>query len=270
MKRLYASKLEEGAAVAVVQDLLGVFARTKLLDSPSDETTRLRVLSWQSDTDQGHSTTSRSPVESVPACDVFGGWPALSLVLSHPVWRLEDEVAFMWPAPVTSVVVMCGGEALSPNVGLGCLLRSSEELSISINGVEYPLEHDRCASAAGKTAARDRNRKSLRWVIWSQAGGCCILLMFWAVLEWLHEAIDRWELWGRQVADQFTQSSQVGNLQHGPESMATSQKQFKDIAEEEREEGWSGIRISCHESLPGEIWSDTSSWHPDSNFSDYA
>lgn len=270
VKSLYASKLEEGAAVAVVQDLLGVFARTKLLDPPSNETTAWRVLSWQSESDQGNSTTVRSPVESVPACDVFGGWPALSLVLSHPLRRLENEVAFMWPAPVSSVVVMCGGEAVGPHVGLGSLLRSSEQLSISIDGVEYPLEHDWCASAAGKTAAKNRNRKALRYVIWSQAGGCCILLMFWFVLEWLQEAMDRWELLGRQIAGKFMWSRQVSSLQHVPDSVAISQKHFKDhIAEEE---GWSSIHIGSHESvaLPGEIWSDTSSWRPDNKFSDFA
>lgn len=257
VKSLYAAKLEEGATVAIVQDLLGVFARTKLLEPPSDETETWRVLSWQSESDQGTGTTVRSPVESVPACDVFGGWPALSLVLSHPLRRLENEVAFMWPTPVSSVVVMRGGEALGPNVGLGSLLRSSEQLSISIDGVEYPLEHDRCASAAGKTAAKDRNRKALRCVVWSQAGGCCILLMLWAVLEW-------------QMAGTFTRSSQVCSLQHGPDSMATSQKHFKDLIVEgvREEEGWSNIHIGCNESvaLPGEIWSDTSSWHPDSQF----
>lgn len=256
VKSLYASKLEEGASVAVVQDLLGVFARTKLLQLPSQETSTWRVASWQSETDRGDDCTFRSPVESVPACDIFGGWPALSLVLSHPLRRLQNEVAFMWPAPVSSVIVKKGGEALGPNVGLGTLLRSSEQLSISIDGVEYPLEHDLSASAAGKTATKNRDRKALRCVIWGQVGGCCILLMLWALLEWL-------------MAEKGAHSSQACSLQRG-QDVATSQNYFKDVSAVE--EGWSGIRIGCNElvSLPGEIWSDNLSWHPESHFSNDA
>eukprot|EP00930_Biecheleria_cincta_P043599 TRINITY_DN29922_c0_g1_i1.p1 TRINITY_DN29922_c0_g1~~TRINITY_DN29922_c0_g1_i1.p1 ORF type:complete len:361 (+),score=43.72 TRINITY_DN29922_c0_g1_i1:27-1085(+) len=259
VKSLYASKLEEGASVAVVQDPLGVFARTKLLQPPSEETATWRVLSWQSESEQGSGRTVRSPVESVPACDVFGGWPALSLVLSHPLRRLEHEVAFMWPAPVSSVVIMRDGEAICDrHAGLGSLLRSSEQLSISIDGVEYPLEHDRCASAAGKMAAKDRDRKALKYVIWSQAGGCCILLLLWAILEW-------------QMAGKFTQSHQACcTLQHGPD-VSTSHKHFKDFsaADEQEDDGWSSVHMGCNDSvaLPGEIWADTSSWHPDNSCS---
>ncbi|CAE7678988.1 unnamed protein product, partial [Symbiodinium pilosum] len=71
-----------------------------------------------------------------------------------------------------------------PDVGLGTLLRNSKDLSISIDGVDYPLEHDKAASHAGTRAAKERQRRVLVKVMWSQAGGCLLLSAVWMLLEW--------------------------------------------------------------------------------------
>lgn len=36
-------------------------------------------------------------VETVPVHEIYGGWPALSLLLSHPIRALAKEVQFLWP-----------------------------------------------------------------------------------------------------------------------------------------------------------------------------
>ncbi|CAE7246672.1 unnamed protein product [Symbiodinium natans] len=53
-----------------------------------------------------------------------------------------------------------------------------------IDGVDYPLEHDKAASHIGTRAAKERQRRVLLKVIWSQAGGCLLLTVVWFLLEW--------------------------------------------------------------------------------------
>lgn len=133
---------------------------------------------------QGWCRQGQEAVRTVPEEAIFGGWPALSLLLSHPMKKLRKEIEFIWPSTLSSVVVKRAGAALDPDVGLGNLLRDPHDLSISIDGVDYPLEHDKAASNAGKRAAKERQRRVLIKVLWSQAGGCLLLFAIWMLLEW--------------------------------------------------------------------------------------
>jgi len=185
VQQIYSSKVRVGGSVAVVQDPEGVFARTRLLgQSQGGADGFLNVASWQHSAENARSAFVHSPVQAVAAAHIFGGWPALSLVLSHPMRRIASEVEFMWPTSVSSVVVKQRGCALDPDTGLGSLLRNPTDLSISIDGVDYPLEHDAGASEASTHARKQHDRKVLMKVIWSQAGGCVLLLLVWLLLEW--------------------------------------------------------------------------------------
>ena len=44
----------------------------------------------------GHARVAEA-VETVPVHEIYGGWPALSLLLSHPIRALAKEVQFLWP-----------------------------------------------------------------------------------------------------------------------------------------------------------------------------
>ncbi|CAE7913497.1 unnamed protein product [Symbiodinium sp. KB8] len=83
--QIYASKVREGGSVAIVQDDEGVFVRTKLLQK--NGATSLV---------QGWCRQGQEAVRTVPDEAIFGGWPALSLLLSHPMKKLRKEIEFIW------------------------------------------------------------------------------------------------------------------------------------------------------------------------------
>ncbi|CAE7404309.1 unnamed protein product, partial [Symbiodinium necroappetens] len=82
--QIYASKVREGGSVAIVQDDEGVFVRTKLLQK--NGATSLV---------QGWCRQGQEAVRTVPEEAIFGGWPALSLLLSHPMKKLRKEIEFI-------------------------------------------------------------------------------------------------------------------------------------------------------------------------------
>jgi hypothetical protein len=109
------------------------------------------------------------PFRNVPCDQVFGGWPARDAELTYPVRLLVEDVEFMWPYAVhDEVVVKRDGESVDPETGLGSLLRSPNDLSISIDGVDYPLVHDVKASKAGASASKAAGRRHLLQVLRSE------------------------------------------------------------------------------------------------------
>eukprot|EP00913_Durusdinium_trenchii_P001413 g1308.t1 len=153
----YAPKLREGGSVAVVQDWQQLFVRTRLLQKIGSEVSSAMVEGW------GRGV-QLEPVRHVPVHDIYGGWPALSLLLSHPIRLLSKEVQFLWPHVASSIVIKQQGEPLDAEIGSGTLLRNPHSLTICIDG--------------------DRDRRLLMKIIWSQAGGCFALFLTWVLLEW--------------------------------------------------------------------------------------
>lgn len=173
----YAPKLRVGRRALLVDESKPWFDHVKILD---DLGTNMQVMmtkvsaGWTGD-----------PLLKVPSLRVFGGWPARDAELTYPVRLLVEDVKFMWPHAVhDEVVVKREGECVDPETGLGSLLRSPHDLSISIDGIDYPLIHDVKASKAGASASKAAGRRHLVEVLRSEIRLILTVSLMIALLEY--------------------------------------------------------------------------------------
>eukprot|EP00747_Dinoflagellata_sp_TGD_P208104 gnl/TRDRNA2_/TRDRNA2_81619_c0_seq2.p1 gnl/TRDRNA2_/TRDRNA2_81619_c0~~gnl/TRDRNA2_/TRDRNA2_81619_c0_seq2.p1 ORF type:complete len:368 (+),score=52.69 gnl/TRDRNA2_/TRDRNA2_81619_c0_seq2:3-1106(+) len=177
----YAPKVRKGAPVALVQEPQNVFLRTELLDEAgASAQVRVALAACYKDSCGGADADSRE----VPAENILGGWPARAEPLSYPVRLLVRDLEFMWPDLVRfPVVLKREGVPIDEDTGLGSLLRNPKNLQVSVNGVDYDLEHDTIASQAGRSGTK-RAQRDITWrLIQGQAFGVGVLLVCWAALE---------------------------------------------------------------------------------------
>jgi hypothetical protein len=172
LRKVYAPKLQEGGRAIFVDDSENRFEDVKLMANLGET---MKVMLTRIYTE--------GVVFQVPTANIFGGWPARVAELTCPVRLLAEDVEFMWPEKVYDVEVKRAGECVDPNSGLGTLLRRPEDLSITINGIDYPLEHDTAASKASTSASKKAGRQRLLQVARSEFRLIASLLLLLAVLE---------------------------------------------------------------------------------------
>lgn len=182
VQKTYASKLWIGGPAVIVDDTNDVFFHAQLLDDMGD---MMRVRPTKSQENPGRHACSYDL--QVASSQVFGGWPARDMELTYPVRMLVHDVAFMWPDIVSQdVEVKCAGVPVHPETCLGILLRTPDDLSITVNHVEYPLELDMLANRASRAASKRAGRQKLFEVLLSEMHFLLKvwpLLVFWLAVE---------------------------------------------------------------------------------------
>lgn len=179
VRHVYAPKLRVGGPAVVVDDREELFANVQILDD---------LGGMMSVTPSETHFYAGSAMSTVPATQVFAGWPARDAELTYPVHMLAEDVEFMWPEAVRErVMVKRAGLPVAPDTCLGTLLRSPKDLHISINCIDYPLELDLLASKASNRASKDAKRRRLYQVLLDEARFLLKIwpvLLFWVVIEY--------------------------------------------------------------------------------------